>query len=171
MTQPSPTPVPDHGTGWGLLFLFAYLYGSVAILGVLTSLAIVLRYFNKRVPQPLQYLSVVILLGALGISLFTLLVAGTAQMYNIVGLLVLIVFLPLAYVVVRRHRTDGSRLAIITHAAMVWSIPFLVGFGVIGFVGILATNIPPAVTGLLAVSIVVAGTILLERRAIFSVGE
>lgn len=171
MTQPSPTPVPDHGTGWGLLLLFSYLYVVVGILGILTISAIALRYFNRRVPQLLNYFSVVILFGALGISLFTLLVTATAQMYDIVGLLLLIVFLPLAYVVVRRRETDSSRLAIITHAAMVWSLPFLVGFGVIAFLGTLASNIPPTVTGLIAVIIVVAGTIILERQPEFSVVE
>lgn len=168
MIQPSTTPVPDHGTGWGLLFLFSSLYASVAILGVLTLSAIALQYFNRRVPQLLEYFSVVMLLGALGISLFTLLVAVTAQMSNIVGILLLTVFLPLAYVMVRRRGADGSRSAIITSAAMVWSIPFLVGFGVIAFAGTLVDPIPSAVTGLIAVIIVVAGTILVERRLVFS---
>lgn len=171
MTQSSPTPVPDHGTGWGLLLLFAYLYGIVGILGVVTMVGIGLRYINNRVPQPLRYLSVIVLVGAVGVAVFILLVAATAQMYDVVALLLLIVFLPLAYVVVLRRRTDDSYLAIITHAGMVWSIPFLVGFGVIAFVSNLAGNIPPTVTGVLAVIIVVAGTIVLDRRPVFSVGE
>lgn len=171
MTQPSPTPVPDHGTGWGLLLLFAYLYGIVGILGSLTIVTIGLRYINKRVPQPLQYLSVVVLLGALGLSGFVLLVAATAKMYEVVGLLLLIVVTPLAYVMVTQRGTKSSRLTIITHAGMVWSIPFLVGFGVIALGSNLAGNIPPEVTGLVAVIIVVVGTIVLDRRPLFSVGE
>lgn len=171
MTQPSPTPVPDHGTGWGLLLLFSYLYVSVGILGVLTMSAFALRYFVRRVPQGLTYFSVITLFGTLGVSLFILLVAASAQMYDIVGLLLLVVFVPLVYVVVRRRERDGSRFAIIAQAGMVWSIPFLVGFGVIAFVGILASNIPPTVTGLTAVSIVVGGTVILERRPEFSLVE
>lgn len=169
MIQPSPTPVPDHGTGWGLLLLFSSLYGIVALLWVLTIIAIALRYVTERVPQPLQYLAVVTLLGALGVSLFTLLVAATAQLYDVVGGVVLLVFVPLAYVVDSRRGTDVSRLAVITHAALVWSIPFLVGVGMIAVVATLASTIPPAVTGLAAVAIVLAGTILLDRRLGFPV--
>lgn len=168
MIQPSTTPVPDHGTGWGLLLLFVYLYGAVAILGLATIVATALQYVDRDVPRPLDYLSVALLLGALGISLFTLLVAARAQLYDVLGLLLLVVFLPLGYVVVRRRGTDVSRLAITAHAALVWSLPFLVGFGVIAVGGTVAGGLPPEVTGPLAVIIVVVGTVILDRRPVYS---
>lgn len=163
MTQPSPTPVPDHGTGWGLLLLFINLYGMVALLGFGTVVAIALNHFDRRIPSPVQYLLAAVLLGALGLSGFIVLVAATAQRYDVVALMFLIVFLPPTLVVIRSRGTVRGRSAIFARAAMAWSLPFLVGFGMIGFVGTRLGGLSPAVTGLVAVIIVVAGTMFVEH--------
>lgn len=163
MTQASPTPVPDHGTGWGLLLLFLWLYGTVALLGAGTVVAIVTDRLGRRVPRSLHYLLVAVLLGALGLAGFTIAVAARAGTYDVVALLLLIVFLPLS-LVVRRHRgSSRGHLAVLARGAMAWSIPFLVGFGVIALAGTRGEGIPPAVTGVVAVSIVVGGTVVVDR--------
>lgn len=163
MTQPTPTPVPDHGTGWGLLVLFIYLYGSVALLGVGTVVAIVMTQFDRSIPKALHYLEVAVLFLTLGLSGFIIVVAGTAQRYDVVALLLLIVVLPLTLFVLRHRGSIQSRLALLAHAAFVWSLPFLVGFGVIAFLGTQSGSLSPEIAGVLAVIIVVTGTILIER--------
>lgn len=163
MMQPSPTPVPDHGTGWGLLFLFVGLYGIVALLGGGTVVAIALDRLERPIPTTLQYLAVAVLFGALGVSGFIVLVAASARRYDVVALLLLVVFLPLALVVLRRRGTARGRVAIFARAAMAWSLPFLVGFGVVAGAGTQGGSIPPEVAGVVAVSIVVAGTMFVER--------
>lgn len=167
MTQTTPTPLPDHGTGWGLLFLFLDLYGIVGLLGVGTIVTIALTQFDRRVPKVLQYLLVTVLLLALGLSGFIILVATTAQRYNVVALLLLIVFLPLTLSVLSRCGGNGGRLATLTHAALTWSLPFLVGFGVIAVVGTQSGGTSPEFAGGLAVAIVVAGTVFIERLPMF----
>lgn len=167
MTQPTPTPLPNHGTGWGLLFLFIYLYGIGALLGIGTMAVIALTQFERRVPKILQYLVVVALLGALGLSGFISLVAGTTGRYDVVALILLTVFLPLTLKVLFRRRRNGGRLAILTHAALAWSLPFLVGFGVIAVVGTSSGGISPEFASILAVIIVVTGTVLIGRLPIF----
>lgn len=164
MTQPSPTPVPDHGTGWGLLMLFSLVYGIVVVLGAVTVLALAMRYFNKRFPKALEYLSLGLLVGALAVSVFTALVAARAQRFDVVGLFLVIVFLPLAYVITSRYGTERSRLAVATHAALAWSLPFVAGFGVIAFGGTQVSGVPPVVSGIVGAVIVLAGTIMAERR-------
>ena len=71
MTHASPTPVPDHGTGWGLLFLFLALYGLVGVVGLGTVVAMSLHRFERRTPTLLRYLLVVVLLGSLAVAGFT----------------------------------------------------------------------------------------------------
>lgn len=166
MTQPTPTPVPDHGTGWGLLFLFINLYGIVALLGVGTVVAFALNHVDRRIPTTFLYLMGVVLLGAVSLSGFIVLLAGTAGRYDVVVLIVLIVFLPLTRVVLRLRGKVRRHVAILTCAAMAWSIPFLVGFGVVAFVGTAGGGITPAVAGVLAVIIVVAGTSMLDHLPI-----
>lgn len=167
MTQPTPTPVPDHGTGWGLLFLFIYLFGVVALLGVGTVVAIVITQFDRRIPKALHYVVAAVLLLALGLSGFIIVVAGTAQRYDVVALLLLIVVLPLTLIILLRRGRIRSRLALLTHAAMAWSLPFLTGFGVIAFVGTQSGGFSPEIAGVLAVIIVVAGAILIEHLPFF----
>ncbi len=75
------------------------------------------------------------LLIAIGLEGFIILVAGTTRQYDVVALLILPVFLPLVLVIFRRRERVRDRLALLTHAVMVWSFPFLIGFGVIAFVG------------------------------------
>lgn len=167
VTQSPPTPVPDHGTGWGLLFLFIDLYAIVALLGVGAVVAIAITRFDRQIPKALHYLLVAVLLLALGLSGIIVLLATTAQRYDVVALLLLIVFLPLT-LSVRRHRGRGrGRLAALTRAAIAWSLPFLVGFGVLAFVDTQSGGYSPAVAGVVAVSIVVAGTMLVERLPFF----
>lgn len=163
MIQPSPTPVPDHGTGWGLLMLFAFLFVIVALLGALTGLSLAMRYFNKRFPKPLAYFSVLLLVGAAAISGFMMLVAARAQRYDVLGLIVFIVFLPLTYVIAKRIQIDPDSLTVIRQAALAWSLPFLTGFGVIAFTGTLFSGIPQMVTGIVAGFIVNTGTVFSER--------
>lgn len=163
MTQPAPTPVPDHGTGWGLLALLVGLYGVVGLLGLGTMAALALHRFDRRVPKLLQYLAVAVLFGALGLAGFTALAAASARRFDVVALLLLVVFLPLAYVVVRRRGTGHGRVAVLSRAAMAWSLPFLVGFGLIAFVGARGGPVPPVAAGVLAVVVVVAGTTGVER--------
>lgn len=169
--QPSTTPVPDHGTGWGLLLLFVGLYGTVGLLGVGTVVAFVIHRLDRRFPRPLEYLLVAVLLGALGFAGFALLVAARAGRYDVVGLLLLVVFLPLAYVTLRRRGTTRRRVAILSSAAMAWSLPFLIGFGVVAFVGTQGDAISPVVTGAVAVVVVVAGTVGIERLPFVSAAE
>lgn len=168
--QSSPTPVPDHGTGWGLLFLFIYLYGAVTLLGIGAIVAFGLHQFGRRIPAALQYLMGIVLLGAVGIGGFIVLVAATAQMYDVVALVLLIVFVPLTLVILHGHRRSNSQLAIIIHAAMAWSLPFLIGFGIVAFVGSRGSGISPVVAGVVAVVIVVGGTIILDRLSVYPDG-
>lgn len=167
MLQPTPTPVPDHGTEWGLLFLLVDLYGFVALLGAGTVVAVALCAFDRPVPKPLQYLLVAGLVGALALAGFVLLVAATDGRFDAVALLLFIVFLPLALSVSRRRGTGSGRLDTLAHAAMAWSIPALVGFGVVAFGGTRAHWLSPAMAGVLAVVIVVAGTIGIEHLPFF----
>lgn len=163
MTQPSPTPVPDHGTGWGLLFLFVTLYGVVALLGIGTIVALAADRVGRRMPPLLQYLVVTVLLGALGVSGFIVLVAASAGQYDIVALLLLLVVLPLALVVLRRRRTARGRVALLAGAARAWSLPFLAGVGVLAVAGTLGGGVSPEASGAVAVIVVVAGTVGIDR--------
>lgn len=163
MMQASPTPVPDHGTGWGLLLLLVTLYGVVGVLGVATAGTFVARRFDGRLPPWLQYLVAGVLLVAVGVSGFTVLVAATGRLYDVVALLLLVVGLPLALVVLRRRRQVRGRLTLLAHAAMAWSLPFLVGFGVVAFVGRQGGPVSPVAAGALAVLTVVGGTVVVDR--------
>lgn len=171
MTQPSPTPVPDHGTGWGLLLLFVALYGVVSLLGLGTVVAVALGRFDRRVPRALQYPVVAVLLGALGVSGFIVLVAAAARRYDVVALLLLVVFLPLTLVVLRRRGAADGRLALLAHAALAWSVPFLVGFGVVAVGGSPGGGVPPVVTGAVAVIVVVAGTVGIDHLPVLPGAE
>lgn len=164
--QPTPTPLPGHGTGWGLLFLLVDLYGIVALLGVGTVVAIALNHIDREIPATLQYLVLAVLLGGLGVAGFIVLVAGRAGRYDVVALLVLAVFVPLSLVLVRRRGRRVGHVATVTRAAWAWSLPFLAGFGVIAFGGTVSQDIPPEVTGTVGVGIVVAGTIVLDSSTI-----
>lgn len=164
--QPTPTPLPDHGTGWGLLFLLVDLYGIVTLLGVGTVVVIALDHLGREIPTSLQYLVLAVLLGALGVAGFIVLVAVRASRYDVVALLLLAVFLPLTLVVLRRRERTAGRVATVTRAAFAWSLPFLAGFGVIAFGGTVAQGIPPELTGTVGVSIVIAGTIVLDSSTI-----
>lgn len=166
MTQTTPRPLPDQGTGWGHLLRFGALVGVVAFLGAGAIVSVVLQRFDGRVPAPLQYLVVVVLLGAVGVSVFTVLVAATAGMYHVVALLVGLVFVPLSIVVLRRRGSSGRHLATLTHAAVAWSLPFLAGVGVVAFIGSRGGGVPPAIAGVLAVVIVVSGTILVDHLSV-----
>lgn len=166
MTQPTPTSVPDHGTGWGLLLLFAALYGVVALLGVGTVAAAALHYADRPLPAALEYLVTVVFLGALGVAGFALLVAATAGMYDVVALLALVAGLPPALVVGRRRGSGSPLVARLAHAAMTWSLPFLLGFAVVAFAGTAGGGVPPAVTGALAVLVAVGGTVLVDRSSV-----
>lgn len=163
MIQPSPTPVPDHGTGWGLLMLFGFLFAIAALLGAVMVLGLATRHFKKRFPKPLEYFSVLLLLGVIAISGFTMLVAARAQRYDVVGLILIIVFIPLAYVIAIRFETDTDGLTIVRKAALTWSLPFLAGFGIIAFTGILFSEIPRVVIAVVAVVLVSTGTVMIER--------
>lgn len=163
MIQPTPSPVPDHGTGWGLLVLFIDLYGIVALLGIGAILAMVAQRFDRSIPPPADYLVVAVLLGALGVSGFVVLVAIEAGRYDVVALLALAVFFPLSLLVLLRRQTGSGLVTLLCHAALVWSLPFLVGFGVLAVAGSPGERIPPAVTGGLVVTIVVAGSLLVDR--------
>lgn len=166
MTQPSPTPLPDHGTGWGLLLLFVNLYGLVALLGFGTVVAIALDRFDRRVPRTLVYLVVGVLLVTVGLAAFVVVVAATSGRYDVVALVLGVVFLPLAVAVLGRRGNGRRRLAVLARAAMVWSLPFLVGFGVVAFVDAQSSGIPRAVTGTVAVIVAVAGTMGVERLSV-----
>lgn len=167
MTQPTPTPIPDHGTGWGLLVLFLNLYGIVALLGVGTIVVLTMNQFDRQIPKILHYLLVAVLLVSLVLSGFITLVAGTAQRYDVVALLLLIVFLPLTLSVLYWRGRVRDWVVILTHAAIAWSLPFLVGFGVIAFIGTRTRGISPEIAAVLAVIIVVTGTLLIERLPFF----
>ncbi|MFB6102162.1 MAG: hypothetical protein ABEJ73_06305 [Haloplanus sp.] len=163
MPQPPPTPVPDQGTGWGLLFLLLDLYGTVALLGVGTGVTLVLRRFDRRVPTALRYLVVAAFLGAFGLAGFTVLVAATAERHDVVALLLAAVFVPPTLVGLRRRNTVPGRGALLAHVATTWCFPFLVGFGVLAGIGTQVSGVPPAVIGALATGIVVVGTVLVDR--------
>lgn len=111
-------------------------------------------------------LLVATLLGALGLAGFSLVVAAAAQRWDVVVLLLCIVVFPVALVGHRRRDSTQGRAAVIAYAAMVWSLPFLLGFGVIAFVGTQGNSPSRAVTGFVAVSIVVSGTMLVDRLAV-----
>lgn len=157
------TPVPDHGTGWGLLFLFVALYGVVAVLGAGTVAAVTLTRLDRRQPRVLRYLLVATLLGALALAGFTLLVAAAAGRYEVVALLLLVVFLPLGGVAVRARGEARGRLGVLARAATAWSLPFLAGFGVLAFVGSRTGPVSPGVAG--AVAVVLVGTAAADRLA------
>lgn len=166
MTRQSPTPVPDHGSEWGLLLLFLWLYGVVCLVGAGTVVAVLADRLGRDVSRVLQYLVVAVLLGALALSGFTIAVGARAGRYDVVTLLLLLVFLPLALVVRRHHGTSAGRLAVLARAGMAWSLPFLVGFGVIALGGTRSEGLPPEVTGVIAVGIVVGGTVLVDELQI-----
>lgn len=171
MIQPTATPVPNQGAGWGLLLLLSWLYASVVLLGGLTVVGVAFNNFDRRLPLPFQYLVVVVLLGVLTLSGFIVIVTVRAARYDLVALLTLSVYVPLLYVGVRRHHIERRRLAIITSAAMTWSLPFLLGFAVIVFSSFVTGQLSPMVTGVIAVSIVFSSTWFLERYSIVSIGE
>lgn len=168
MTPQSGTPVPDHGTGWGLLFLFVALYGVVAVLGAGTLAAFALRRFDRERPRPLRYLVVALLLGALAVAGFTVLVAAAAGRWGVVALLLLVVFLPLGGVAAGARGADRDRLESLAHAATAWSLPFLAGFGALAFVGTRGGPVSPAVAGAVAVAVVLVGTAAGDRLAAVS---
>jgi len=161
--QTSPTPVPDHGTGWGLLLLFSWLYGLAVLLGVGTVGVLLFSYVERETPSVLYYAVLAALLAILVVAGFTTLVALTAGRYDTVVLLVLIVFLPLSFSGVRRRGTDRQTVRRLAHAAMVWSLPFLLGFGITAVVTTTASGIPPIATGVTAAAIVLPGTVGLDR--------
>lgn len=163
MTQATPTPVPDHGTGWGLLLLFLWLYGLVAVLGLAGAVAVGLSLSRRRVPAVLRYLLVAGLAAAVGLSAFVVAVAGSAGNYDVVALVGGCVALPLALVGYRRRGAVDGRIALLAHLAVVWSVPFLAGFGFVGFVATEATGLRPPVTGSIAVGIVVGGSLLVDH--------
>lgn len=167
MMQQTPSPVPDHGTGWGLLFLFVALYAVVAVLGAGTLLAFALRRFDREVPRTLRYLVVAPLFGALLVSGFAVLVAATAGRWDVVGLLALVVFLPLAVAGGRSRGPDHGWVEVLSHAGLAWSLPFLAGFGVIAFVGTRGGPVTPEAAGVIAAVVVLAGTVVVERLPFF----
>lgn len=164
----TPTPVPDHGTGWGLLFLFIYLYGVVSLLGVGTIVAYGLIQLDRQIPGAFQYLVGVVLFAAIGLAGFIVLVGATAGMYDVVAIVLLTVGLPLAFVMIRGRRRARSRLALMTRAGIAWSLPFLAGFGVVAFSGVQGRWISPLVAGVVAVLIVVAGTIIVDHQPVIA---
>lgn len=162
MTKATPTPLPDHGSEWGLAFLLLDLYGLVALVGVGTVVAFALTRFDRSVPPVVQYLFGGLLVASLGLAGFITLVAAAAGRFDLVGLLALAVYLPPLLVVRRRRGSTGGHLRALTAAGMAWSLPFLLGFGVLGAVGSVARGVPPALAGVAGVVIVVVGTLAVD---------
>lgn len=160
MTQ--ATPLPDHGSEWGLAVLLLDLYGLVALLGVGTLVAIALTRVDRSVPTVLQYLLGGLLVASLGFAGILGLLAAAAGRFDLVAVLALAVYLPPMLVVLRRRGTVGGRLRALTAAAMAWSLPFMLGFGVLAAVGGVVRGVPPALSGVVAVVIVIVGTLAVD---------
>lgn len=159
MSQVTPTPLPDQGAAFELLILFGYLYVVVALLAAGTIVALGLTRLRGRVPTPLYYLQLTVLVGALLIAGFTLLVAYTSDILEIVGFLLLVVYLPVTLGAVRVRRVTDDSIEVIAASAMAWCVPFLVGLG--GFFVLADPDSSPLlVLGGVVGVLVVVGTVL-----------
>lgn len=127
MSQVTPTPLPDQGAAFELLILFGYLYVVVTLLAAGTIVALGLARLRGRVPKPLFYLQLTVLVGALSIAGFALLVAYTSGIIEIVGFLLLVVFLPVALGAVRVRRVTDDSIEVLAASAMAWCGPYLLG--------------------------------------------
>lgn len=144
MTQ--ATPLPDHGSEWGLGFLLLLLdlYGLVVLLGVGTVVAIALTRFDRRIPTVLEYLLGGLLVASLGFSGIVGPVVATVGRFDLVAVIALGVHLPPLLVALRRRAADGGRPRVLATAAMAWSFPFLLGFGMIGGIVCVARGVRTA---------------------------
>jgi len=160
-------PTPDHGSGFGILLLFGWLFAVVALLGLLTLAAIASRRWAGRVPSVIRYGAAVVLVAAVAVSGFVLLVSLRAAFLEAAAFLLLVVFLPVALAgfLVRRSVPRARAVDLVATTAVSWSVPFLVGVGVFFTVGTQFTGLVPGGAAV-AVVVVVGGTAMAAERAI-----
>lgn len=114
-------------TSFTVVFVFAVLAGIAVLLGLIATLAVVLRRRSKPLPKRFHYVAIVLLIEVIGVAGFGFLWFLTEAPVAVAMLATLVLF-PITAIGLRaRWTTRLSRGGILTAVALAWGPSFLVG--------------------------------------------
>lgn len=117
------------GAGFATLGLLLGLAGLAGLLGLTAAAGLVLDRRTGRIPGAVRYLAVGLLAAVLVVAGFGVLALADESAFG-AGLLLVLVFVPLAGAVGRGWRADRGWLNTLVAASLAWSLPYLLGLGV-----------------------------------------